>query len=116
MAIIRTFHDGTILASKWICDRLIQAKKKTSDPLTTIDKSCGTCEYSLKEEDILNNNDQIEEDYYEDYYDQIGSCCLGKTPEEQVECKYFCEQYRPDAKVIENTYKILLLSNKKKKR
>ena len=116
MAIIKEFPDGTILASKWICDRLIQKAKGSRDELTIVDKSCGTCEYSYDEEDFKNDVSQYGDQLYDEEPIEIGSCLLGKSPEEQKQCKYLCDNYKPDYEAMEKTYKVLTLAPKKKKR
>ena len=116
MAIIKEFPDGTILASKWICDRLIHNKKKQNDPLSTVEKSCGTCEYSYKESDLAKDVSSYGDSFYDENEPQLGSCCIGKTPEEQQASKYLCENYKPDYEVMEKNYKVITLSNKKRKR
>ncbi len=116
MAIIKDFPDGTILASKWICDRLIQKAKGSRDELTIVDKSCGTCEYSYDEEDLQREISDYGDQFYDECTYEIGSCCLGKTPEEQKACKYLCENYKPDYEAMERTYKVLTLSQKRKRR
>ena len=48
--------------------------------------------------------------------EQIGSCCLGKTLEQQRASGYVCEQYKPDYEAIETTYKVFSIQPKRGRR
>ena len=115
MAIISVLDDGTVIASKWACDKIITAQKKKRDPRTIIDKTCGTCEYCLTLEDIKQQASEAGEEYYDTMQAQIGSCCLGKTPEEQQRCKYSCDQYKPDYDAIEKKYRVYTISSRRRR-
>lgn len=114
IAIIKEYEDGTIVASKWACDKIITAQTRKKDSSITIDQTCGTCEFSLKMDDILKNASECGEEYY-DTDPQLGSCCLGKTAEDQRRCQFHCDQYKPDYEAIESTYKVLTLGKKGKR-
>ena len=111
VAVIKEFVDGTTIASKWACDKIITTQKRRNDSSIVIDQTCGTCEFSLKLDDIKRNASDAGDEYY-DTDPKLGSCCLGKTEEDQRRCQFHCDQYKPDYEAIESTYKVLTLGKK----
>lgn len=113
LAIIKQFNDGSVLASKWISDRLIQARRPKCE---AYDRHCGTCEYSFKATDIARELAEApDESCYEEIEARIGSCCLGKTPEEQYAAKYLCDQYAPDKTYLAEHPKVYALGSIKER-
>ena len=109
LGIIKQFDDGSVLASKWICDRLIQARRPKCE---AYDRHCGTCEYSYKASDIAREMAEAsDESSYEEIESRIGSCCLGKTPEEQYAEKYLCDQYAPDKNYLAEHPKVYAIGS-----